>query len=243
MNRPRVLVVEDDAPIRRFIELALEDEAVDLVTAAGLAEALQALQTPGLQPFALVLTDLMLPDGNGLELLQTLAERPALRGAARLAVFSAGVSAPTRERLAGLGVERVLTKPAPLGALLDCVRWATVPGAASPASSAAAPPAEQHPAADPVTEFFAGDESLYRAFRATCVAQFPADVRSGDEAATHGDLPALRRLAHSLKTVLRSLGQGIDSALAAQIEDAAAAGQAGAAWQGWAQLRTRLPTV
>jgi CheY-like chemotaxis protein len=238
VNRPRVLVVEDDAAIRRFIELALEDEPIDLVTTGSLAAALQALEQP---PYALVLTDLMLPDGSGLDLLQALADRPAWRGGARLAVFSAGVSAATRERLAGLGVERVITKPAPLAALLDCVRWATAPGDGSPG---AAPPAQQPLLqADPVAEYFAGDHSLYQAFRASCVAQFPADVASGDDAAARDDLPALRRLTHSLKTVLRSLGQGTDSALAAQVEDAAAAGQSAAARQGWAQLRTRLPTA
>jgi len=233
VNRPRVLVVEDDPSIRRFIELALEDEAVELVLTDGVTSALGALARP---PFALVLTDLMLPDGHGLDLLQALADRPGLRGPARLAVFSAGVSATTRERLDQLGVERVLTKPAPLAALLDCVRWATGTDG-TPGPDITEPPR----VAGPVDEFFAGDESLYRTFRASCVLQFPADVACGDEAAARGDLPALRRLAHSLKTVLRSLGQGTDSALAAQIEDAAATGHGDAARQGWARLRTRLP--
>ena len=236
MTRPRVLVVEDDVSIRRFVELALEDEALELVQAAGLTAALEALARP---PYALVLTDLMLPDGNGLDLLQALVEQPALRGPARLAVFSAGVSAATRERLDQLGVERVLTKPAPLAALLDCVRWATQAGGQAPDAGLATAATA---AADPVDEFFAGDASLYRAFRASCVLQFPLDVASGDEAAARRDLPALRRLAHSLKTVLRSLGQGTDSALAAQVEDAAAAGHVDAACQGWTRLRTRLPT-
>lgn len=236
-SRPRVLVVEDDESIRRFLELALEDEPVELVMAGTLAAAREALGRP---PYVLLLTDLMLPDGSGLDLLQSVVDQPALRGAARLAVFSAGVSAATRARLEALGVQRVLMKPAPLAAVIDCVRWAT---STDDATSVPASVTEVAATGSAVDEFFAGDRTLYDGFRASCIEQFPRDVAAGDAALAGGDWAALRRLAHGLKTVLRSLGHGADSALAAQLEDDAAAGRADAARGGWRQLRERLPSA
>jgi len=61
-----------------------------------------------------------------------------------------------------------------------------------------------------------------------------------DQAQQQSDLPALRRLAHSLKSVWRCLGFDADSGLAAQVEDCAARQQADAAWAHWPTLRARL---
>jgi HPt (histidine-containing phosphotransfer) domain-containing protein len=54
------------------------------------------------------------------------------------------------------------------------------------------------------------------------------------------DLPALRRLAHSLKSVLQTLGHDAASAQARQLEADAAAGRSEAAQQGWARLGAAL---
>ena len=206
--KPRVLVVEDDASIRRFVVLALEDEPIELLQAESMAQALDLLRTQG--PFRLVLTDLMLPDGSGLQVLQALAGDPALRAGARLAVFSAGLSADTRQQLAQLGVDDVIAKPAPLAQLLQCVAQAL---AAAPAP---APAADAQ--ADAVAEYFAGNRALYDQFRQGCLQQFRLDRLSGDAAAQSADWVAMRRLAHSLKSVLLTLGHAPESALARQLE-------------------------
>ncbi|OOH94591.1 hypothetical protein BMF29_04630 [Comamonas kerstersii] len=41
--RPRILLLEDDAGVRRFIQLALENETVELIACSRLSEALQVL--------------------------------------------------------------------------------------------------------------------------------------------------------------------------------------------------------
>ena len=230
---PRVLVIEDDASIRRFVQLALEDEPIELLQAETVAQALDLLRTRG--PFRLVLTDLMLPDGSGQQVLQALAVQPALRAGARVAVFSAGLSAETRQQLDQLGVDEVIAKPAPLAQLLNCLAQAlaAVPPAAAPAAPLSA-----------VDEFFAGDQVLYDTYRQSCLQQFPADRRSGDAAVQAADWPALRRLAHSLKSVLLTLGHGTESALARQLETDAAEGRHDAARAGWdrvAAVLDRLP--
>lgn len=58
MNLPRVLLVEDDASIARFVELALEELPIELVTCTNVGDAMQALQA---RHTRLIITDLMLP--------------------------------------------------------------------------------------------------------------------------------------------------------------------------------------
>jgi PAS domain S-box-containing protein len=67
-GKPRVLHVEDDLDLWQVLQTALEGQA-DIVTAATLEEAYARLQG---EPFALVLLDLKLPDGDGLSLLERL---------------------------------------------------------------------------------------------------------------------------------------------------------------------------
>lgn len=227
MNR-RVLLVEDDASIRRFVAMALEELPVDLVEAATLAEAHAALAGG---PVALLLCDLMLPDGSGISLLQALAGDPARRAGARLVAFSAGISAERREQLEQIGVDEVLAKPVALAALEACVQRALDP-------SAAAVP--QAPANDPVARFFGGNRPLFETYRASCVAQFPHDIAEGDAALAAANLGALRRLAHSLKSVLLTLGLDDASRQAAALEALAAAGDAAHARAAWVALRARV---
>ena len=65
----RVLVVDDEPAIRELVELALRYEGYTVTKAATAKEA-QALLT-GVRP-SIVVLDIMLPDGNGLELAERL---------------------------------------------------------------------------------------------------------------------------------------------------------------------------
>ena len=103
-----------------------------------------------------------------------------------------------------------------------------------PAPATAAPqPSPTNPAAKPapatntaetlaIATHFGGDAQLFTTYRAACLEQFAADVQAGDAAAQAHDWPALRRLAHSLATVLLTLGRPQDSLVARALEDAAA---------------------
>jgi PAS domain S-box-containing protein len=72
-QRPVVLHVEDDADLARVVATMLED-AADTVHAASLARASELLAA---QPFALMLLDMQLPDGDASELLAALPPRNA----------------------------------------------------------------------------------------------------------------------------------------------------------------------
>lgn len=182
----RVLLLEDDAALRLFVEMALEPLPVQLVPCATLAQARQALADAAVQ---LVMTDLALPDGSGLELLQWLAERARSTGVpCRTVVFSGGIDPAMEQQLQALQVWRVLHKPASVGSLMACV---------SDALAADAPPAQVAPPADPVRTFFDGNRSMYEAYRAASLAQFPKDLGDGDLAVQTGDVQALRHVAHN----------------------------------------------
>lgn len=62
----RILIVDDEAPVRRTLQRILETEGYAVATAAGLSEAIERLRAGA---FDLVVTDQRLPE-NGLELLQ-----------------------------------------------------------------------------------------------------------------------------------------------------------------------------
>jgi len=240
----RVLLVEDEPSLQRFVALALEDLELELRICGTVAEALQALRQ---QPADLLITDLMLPDRSGLDLLADLQAEPALAAGARRVVFSAGLRPQQRERLEELGVWRLLLKPCSLLALQDCVRQGLAAAAAAQASAAAEPaPAGEQDAA--ITEHFSGNAALYTAFRAASLAQFAADLAAGDLACGGQDGPALRRLAHNLKSVLGLLGQPAASALAGQLERllearAAEPGLPDAAAALWQRLREQLQNL
>ena len=232
---PRVLLVEDDTSIRRFVRIALEELPIELVEAQTLAQARAAVAAA---PVRLVVCDLMLPDGSGVDLLRELAGERGDRLLPRLVAFSAGLSAERREQLEALGVDELLAKPVALDELEACVLRALPPfGGDEPAPAGVAPPPAT---ADPVAVYFAGDAALYAAYRAACLPQFTRDVAAGDAALADGDLGALRRLAHSLKSVLLTLGHEADSAGARSVEQAAADGDLAAAVAGWARLRAAL---
>jgi CheY-like chemotaxis protein len=240
-----VLLVEDDPSMRRFVGMALDELDIELLQCASVAEAVEALSQA---PVALILTDLMMPGESGFGLLQRLQQSPPLRGGARVAVLSAGLTGPVREQLGELGVWRTLSKPVSVGVLEACVKDALshdLPtGAATdgvaPDAAEIAVDGPDSGSAHAVAEYFEGDLELFRAYRAACLAQFPHDIQDGDAASAAADLQALRRLAHSLKSVLLALGDPQWSARAQELEDTSHAGVLVAAQQQWATLRAQL---
>lgn len=249
MTHPRVLLVEDDTSIARFVQMALEELPIELVTCANVPDAIQALKTGGAQ---LIITDLMLPGESGIDLVQRLINEPALGAKVPVAVFSAGLTPAVREQLGTLKVWRLLSKPASVLELEACVRDALhidqhlAPSVATAESNgqdvlrSTSDKAEKADEVEAIATHFAGDTFLFKAYRASCVQQFPADVKLGDTACAAQDWPDLRRLAHSLATVLLTLGHPAESARARQLENAAAHLMAAQCVEHWLLLRAFL---
>ena len=66
---PKVLVVEDEAEIRRFVRMALEQQGYDVSEADGVK---RGLIEAGTRRPDMVILDLGLPDGDGVDLLRDL---------------------------------------------------------------------------------------------------------------------------------------------------------------------------
>lgn len=72
-RRPlRILIVDDEEPIRIFVERVLRDVGHDTVTAADGVEAIALVQAH--EPFDVVVTDLMMPGMAGDELARRLRQ-------------------------------------------------------------------------------------------------------------------------------------------------------------------------
>jgi CheY-like chemotaxis protein len=126
-----VLVVEDDGTVASAIDLLLHHYGYALHIAPTLAEARRLLST-GAAPHVVVL-DLNLPDGSGLDLLEQL--RSDLRRRTRVIVLTATVDPDQLRRLKRLRPERFLRKPMNFLDLLDAIRGEVA------AAMAPAPPA------------------------------------------------------------------------------------------------------
>jgi two-component system, response regulator, stage 0 sporulation protein F len=66
MSMQTILVVDDDDPIRRLIELELKDDGYQVLTASNAQDALKLVQA---EPLDLVILDIRMPGMDGLEAL------------------------------------------------------------------------------------------------------------------------------------------------------------------------------
>ena len=67
----RILLAEDDDDMRRFLVKALEKAGYDVVSFGNGMEAYERLQE---EPFMLLLTDIVMPEMDGIELARKAAE-------------------------------------------------------------------------------------------------------------------------------------------------------------------------
>src|SRR4051812_5016574 len=117
-----VLVVDDDAAIRTVVAAALKRDGHRVVLAASVAELHERLATQA--PDVLV-TDVVLPDGNGLEVVSALlSDRPELP----VIVLSAQNTLATAVRATEVGAFDYLPKPFDLDVLSRAVRAALAKG-------------------------------------------------------------------------------------------------------------------
>lgn len=240
---PRILLIEDDASIQRFVEFALEDIGAELLVTDTVKQGITYLRQ---STFDLILTDLMLPGESGITLLEKLREHPDMAPQTKVVVFSAGLTSSVRTQLRALGVWRMLSKPISVLDLLTCVEEGlssrTTPEGAMQSDAPIDPPSAspQDQERHAIDTHFNGDTQLFLMYRAACLAQFSIDIETGNLASQAQDLPALRRMGHSLKTVLHTLAEEKGAQLAKALEQSAEHEALDTAQHQWAQLRNAL---
>ena len=113
----KILIVEDDAHIRRLLKATLQRAGHEAVEAA---DARQALALLDIEHPDVVLLDLGLPDRDGLELIEPMR----LRSAATLIVVSAREGSAEKVAALDLGADDYVTKPFDTEELLARIRTA-----------------------------------------------------------------------------------------------------------------------
>ena len=105
-RKPRILVVDDERSLREMLSIVLGREGYEVTTAEGVGAALDQIRTG--PPPDLLISDLRMPDGSGVDVLRALKERsPASVGL----LLTAFASADTAVEAMRLGAVDYLTKP------------------------------------------------------------------------------------------------------------------------------------
>jgi two-component system KDP operon response regulator KdpE len=116
-NQPLIAVIEDEAPIRRFLRASLAAEGYHVLEAGSVREGLRDITQH--RP-DLVLLDLGLPDGDGLTIVKEV------RGWSSLPIVVLSAHGEEKSKIAALdaGADDYLTKPFSVGELLARIRVA-----------------------------------------------------------------------------------------------------------------------
>jgi len=115
MNKAKVLIVDDEAAVRRFLRVTLTSQAYTVLEAASGKEALSRVAED--RP-DIVILDLGLPDIDGIEVTRLLREW------AQMPIIILSVRGAERDKIAALdaGADDYLAKPFGVGELLARLR-------------------------------------------------------------------------------------------------------------------------
>ncbi|MDD5411086.1 MAG: sigma-54 dependent transcriptional regulator [Methylobacter sp.] len=115
MNKPLALIVDDEPDIRELLEITLNRMDIQTHCAENIAQARALLQR---KSFDLCLTDMRLPDGNGLELVDTIQ---SMANPVPVAVITAHGNMDTAILAMKKGAFDFISKPVDLSVLRQLV--------------------------------------------------------------------------------------------------------------------------
>jgi two-component system, OmpR family, KDP operon response regulator KdpE len=112
---PRILVIDDEAPIRKFVRIGLTTQQCEILEADCAAEGLRLLSARNPD---LVVLDLSLPDTDGQDMIQ------AIRAVSAAPIIVLSVRASENDKISALdnGASDYVTKPFGMGELTARIR-------------------------------------------------------------------------------------------------------------------------
>ena len=129
MRCPRVLVIDDDAPMREMVVCMLQTAGFDAQAAADADEALFALQA---RPYELAVCDVHMPRRDGFSFARAAHD---IRPAMPVVLMSSFGCAATRRDAVAAGAADFIAKPFSSFQLRNAVSAALAPRAAASAPS------------------------------------------------------------------------------------------------------------
>lgn len=118
MNRALALIVDDEPDIRELLEITLARMNIDTRSADSVREAEERLNK---ERFQLVLTDMHLPDGSGISLVQTIQQKSPQTPVAVITAYGSMEAAVTALKA---GAFDFVSKPVELSRLRELVQTA-----------------------------------------------------------------------------------------------------------------------
>jgi len=115
MSKTRILVVDDELSIIKFLRANLESRGYEVLTAMDGAEALQTIE---MELPDLVILDIMMPEINGFEVCRRLREWSQIP----IIMLSARGDASDKVKCLDIGADDYITKPFRAGELIARVR-------------------------------------------------------------------------------------------------------------------------
>ncbi|MCS6953124.1 MAG: response regulator, partial [Bryobacteraceae bacterium] len=244
-QRPlRVLVAEDNVANQQVMLGLLKKLGLRADAVANGLEAVKALQSI---PYDLVLMDVEMPEMDGLEATRQIRRLAAgsTKPDVPIIAMTAHALQGDRERCLQAGMNDYLAKPVEIAALIRALdRW--LPEDSAPAPEAAPMPSATVPASEPnprpspeappvvldkegILARLMNDRELVRKVAETFLDDAPRQFEALRAYLEAGDMLRLERQAHSLKGASANVGGEALRAAAWEMEQAAKAGDLGAA--------------
>ena len=122
MKTKDILLVDDDINYLHLLSMLLESEGFDVSTASG---GINALETLKHNKFRMMITDLNMPEINGVELATKVKEQ---RSDMRIVLVTGGNVSKIVEAAANAGISEMFSKPIELQSFLAVIRSSLLAG-------------------------------------------------------------------------------------------------------------------
>ena len=200
----RILLAEDNVVNQKLAIRLLEKLGYRADVAGNGIEAIEALER---QSYDLLLSDVQMPEMDGLEATRRIIERWPAGERPWIVAMTAEAMSGDRERCLEAGMNDYLTKPIRVHELVAAIKRAPR-GAREPAASSA--PSDLEPIDRDALVYLAEGVGGDAVFVSGLIEQFgtdaPALLAAASEALADGDVDALRRAAHTLKSNAATFG-------------------------------------
>lgn len=121
LKQSSVMVVDDEPGLREVMAIELEMNGYEVFTAPNGRAAFELLAKQPVGVIKTIVSDVRMPDGDGLELLDRVRERERLTGDPVRVILMTGFSGISRDEAKARGATEMLMKPFLIDELLTVI--------------------------------------------------------------------------------------------------------------------------